>query len=287
MADLDGDGISDLLYADRSGDVSFHKRTASGNVEPAVKIVADGKKLSPGSAASVCMTDWNGDSLFDLIIGHGIWTKDYPLQLYINKGSKTSYLYENPDTLKCNGEIIGATYPQIEFADLTGDGIRDLVLLDCFYNSQMGTDTTNLFFYENSGSDTEPVFMKRDTMSYNGLGMGKKLGTLDATDLNGDGGIDLAVTGTGRDFKIYYGKPGDVAIVEKLKNKNIDVPFSIVKGTLYLPQNCSFLLTTVEGRVVRSGTASGKTTLTGFSTGMYFLQLEDSGAKWNYKILIP
>ncbi len=209
MVDFDNDGIKDLLFGDRGGKLQYYKRDASGSLSYKGQIKANGQAISFGKqAASLCLVDWNNDGLVDMLASANHWKPKLPIRLYLNEGKRGEPVFTDYSTLKCSSGEILASYPQMEVADFTGDGKKDLVLLDCFYNSNTAVDTNALLFFENVGTDENPSFGSHDTMKYEGVTMSKKLGTLDAIDLNEDGGYDLAVCGTGRVINIYYGKPG-------------------------------------------------------------------------------
>lgn len=202
---MNGDGTKDLIFGDRAGYIQFYSRSTSGALNYEGRIKAGGSDLSLDlQAASPCIVDWNGDGLLDIIVGAGIWKTKIPLRLYLNEGSKTSYQYNDFKYLFYGNDTISATYPQIEVKDFDGDGIKDMLLQDCFYDSWLGGDTTNLFFFKNIGTNANPQFSSRDTVKYNGQPIKSKLAKLDSKDLNNDGTIDIAVSGTGRDITIYF-----------------------------------------------------------------------------------
>lgn len=202
---MNGDGIEDLLFGDRAGYIQYYSRVSSSNLNYEGRIKADGSDMYLDlQASSPCVTDWNEDGLLDIIVGAGIWKTKIPLRLYLNNGSKSSYQYDKYEYIFYGNDTIKATYPQIEVTDLDGDGIKDLLLQDCFYDSWLGGDTTNLFFFKNYGSNSNPLFNTRDTVKYNGIPIKSKLAKLDTKDLNEDGTTDIIVSGTGRDITIYF-----------------------------------------------------------------------------------
>lgn len=252
---MNNDGNKDLLFGDRAGYVQYYSRSASGSLNYEGKIQAGGASMSLDlQAASPCITDWNEDGLLDIIVGAGIWKTKIPLRLYLNKGTKESYLYDDYEFLFYGSDTISATYPQIEVVDLDGDGVKDLLLQDCFYDSWLGGDTTNLFFFKNEGSNNNPIFSKRDTVKYNETPIKSKLAKLDAKDLNSDGAVDMVVTGTGRDVTIYY-NDAKVSKQHSIFQKPNDVQVAINGNEIIIKDNdiLKWKLYDLSGRVLNSG----------------------------------
>lgn len=202
---MNGDNIGDLIFGDRAGYIQYYSRSTSGALTYEGRIQANNTDMTIGlQATSPCVTDWNEDGLLDIIIGAGIWKTKIPLRLYINKGTGSEYYFDDYENLFYGTDTIAATYPQMEVVDLDGDGLKDLLLQDSFYDSWLGGDTTNLYFFKNVGSNKKPIFNSRDTVKYNGIPIKSKLAKVDTKDLNGDGAVDIAVSGTGRDITIYF-----------------------------------------------------------------------------------
>ncbi len=101
IVDYNGDGINDLLVGTRTGQVRMHKGTKAavegknlvaamrGTLAPAVLefegVLKIGGKDAYDRMSNVFPCDWNGDDLFDLVLG----LSDGRLAVALNQGSKT------------------------------------------------------------------------------------------------------------------------------------------------------------------------------------------------------
>lgn len=128
--------------------------------------------------------DWESDGDMDVIIGHGgkIW-------LYINTGSASTAIFASGVRVQANGADISlAGSVTITFADMTGDGIDDLVAIDSGRKVRV---------YRNTSAVSEvPVFEAAFFVKTPG-GSDFILSDqrFDAGDWDGDGLCDI-VTGT-------------------------------------------------------------------------------------------
>lgn len=113
-----------------SGGLVEAAENAATDLEPPIRLVADGKPIKSKNwgHASPCVEDLNGDGLSDLLVG------DFSgkFQVYQNTGTAQSPRYEHRDVLRAGDadaevKIYCCIGGQPRFADLNGDGIRDLL----------------------------------------------------------------------------------------------------------------------------------------------------------------
>lgn len=156
-------------------------------------------------------TDYDGDGVHDLLVGHGDWTefgwftendwwKDYnwqgvwtggPLRSHIlwlrNKGTDAMPEYEAPERLLANGIPI-STFgrPGQNLADFDGDGDMDLLC---------GSFLDSFTYFQNTGTRTAPVFTEGRPLVNDGqvIAMDLEMIVPHAIDWDHDGDVDLIV----------------------------------------------------------------------------------------------
>lgn len=106
-----------------------------------------GVNFDAGNYSAICLADWNNDGLIDVLSGesHGrVW-------LLVNAGAPGSPLFPSAAFVKDGGgdlSVGGVSCPSV--GDWNRDGKKDLICGETY-----GT----LFFFENKGSDADPVFI--------------------------------------------------------------------------------------------------------------------------------
>lgn len=156
-------------------------------------------------------TDYDGDGVHDLLVGHGDWTefgwfttndwwKDYdwqgvwlggPLRSHIlwlhNSGTDDSPKFDAPEALLADGVPI-STFgrPGQNLADFDGDGDLDLIC---------GSFLDSFTYFQNVGTRQKPVYIEGVPLQHDGkvIAMDLEMIVPHAIDWDHDGDVDLIV----------------------------------------------------------------------------------------------
>lgn len=145
------------------------------------------KVLGIGLKSYPCIVDWNGDGKKDLLVGD----HDGFIYIYLNTGKDNAPVFDRGFRLKSESTKIDFLIylnPQMNLADLDGDGKKDLIL-----GSHLGT----VFYVPNIANDK--ILYKFDVKDYQKLQ--SKSGIIDVgkyaypevVDFDNDGKLDLIV----------------------------------------------------------------------------------------------
>jgi hypothetical protein len=149
LVDWDKDGKLDLLVGNYAGLVYFYKNIGTKQKPELAKPVplkAGGKLLNPGGYSTPRAVDWNGDGKLDLITGN-LYGKT---MVYINSGTAQEASLSKGKAIKVdNKDLVLGPRSIVEFADLDGDGLKDLII---------GNRTGKVYALKNTGSNKEPKF---------------------------------------------------------------------------------------------------------------------------------
>ncbi|MGB6499945.1 MAG: VCBS repeat-containing protein, partial [Thermoplasmata archaeon] len=118
VADLNGDGIPDIITASRDGTVSLLLGNGDGTFQPAETFSVGGEP------DAVAVADLNGDGKRDIIIADGI---DNTVSVLLGNGDGT---FQPQQTFP-----VGSGADALAVADLTGDGSPDIITANSFNNT--------------------------------------------------------------------------------------------------------------------------------------------------------
>ncbi len=270
--------------------------------------MCDGTPLL-GRYVSPCIIDWNNDGLLDLIVGYSSWDntieRDKPENtIFINKGTKEQYLFEDGDTLKTkSGTKIIASRNRTQFrvADLDKDGKKDLIM--CGWDNVVTSEPW--YYYRNIGSDNSPELAEAVTFKHKDnsvLYAGEVYcnARFDLWDWNNDGFLDL-IYADYDNFNTQYNpvrfclaEPFGVGIkLNKQKNGTGNIISILGNNLLIGPLNktATVAIYNFNGRRVitqkiQSGTSKSKISLCRLAKGQYVGILKEMGGK-SQRFVIP
>ncbi len=173
FADLDGDGDSDLLIGEKTGNTYGYENTGSAG-SPTWTAKATWNAPDIGDEAVLSVADLDGDGDYDILIGG----KTGITYGYENTGSAGSPAWTAKSTW--NAPDIG-DYAGPSFADLDDDGDYDILI---------GGKTGITYGYENTGSAGSPSWTAKS--AWNAPDIGDYAGP-SLADLDGDGDYDLMI----------------------------------------------------------------------------------------------
>jgi hypothetical protein len=204
--DINNDGLNDLLAGDSKGNVWLFLNTGTKHVPTLAQgmlVESDGKpikakqttykrvdgksvldKVIPGSNplaevySKIHVSDWDGDGLKDLLVGHSS-----TIILYKNAGTKTAHRFLAPTLIKAPDGYPSRPSPYI--IDWDADGKNDLLV---------GCERSKIYFYRNIGTQGKPKLAKKKELNLKGDGFADGYRCrIDVTDWNNDDKLDILV----------------------------------------------------------------------------------------------
>ncbi len=185
LADVDNDGDLDILlsgYIDANGNITqIHLNDGTGNF-------TQSQSLQGVASNGMDFGDYDNDGDVDLIL----------TGIDFGAGSRRAYIYENDGsgsfTIDATNTIASASSSNAKWGDYDHDGDLDLIV-----SGFSDATIRETFIYTNNGTGT---------MSYtsNAAITGSEEGYVDWADLDGDGFLEVAITGwdgSSRMTKIY------------------------------------------------------------------------------------
>ncbi len=153
-----------------------------------------GIETSTSSAVYPTFVDIDGDGDQDLFVGSAT-----SLDYLENTGTATIPAFASPVS---QDFMVADSYGRPTFVDIDSDGDFDLYL---------GTDAGHLAFYENFGTATDPDFAFVGLGSYLGGVALPQPASLAFGDLNGDGLIDVIISGNSGGDVYFYENQGSTS----------------------------------------------------------------------------
>ena len=218
IADINGDGLGDIIYApsykdfDPSLPLQIWLNRGGGAFEEATAEIIDGPIPLTGMVMNIFVADFNGDGVKDILLID--WGRELgPVSEF--PGGENVLLLSQP-----NGKLrnVSPTHlPRVgralnhvsQMVDLNGDGAPDVVITK--FGGEAGMGGVVPLMNDGQGHFTErPDLLPDDIRLHDQSGFQHDLqqtGTAAAADLNGDGLVDLvSVSYTGNDWVAAAGQ---------------------------------------------------------------------------------
>jgi hypothetical protein len=206
----DGDGKKDLLIGLADGTVKIFRNTGTDenptfDAGTFVQVGPSGSKtaMDVGDRATPCVVDWNNDGKKDLVVG----ALDGKIHLFINEGTDAVPDFRVQTFAQANGSnlLVSAGRSSPDVLDLDGDGKKDILT---------GDTNGQLFFYSNTGTDSEPNFAGYEFVESYGVPIdlpGTPRSRPFVCDWTGDGYPDVLIGAGDGKVHLYQSvpQPGD------------------------------------------------------------------------------
>jgi hypothetical protein len=198
FADLDGDGDLDLLIGSGGGTTAgsgngsafYYENTGTSTAPAFAAPVANPFGLTDvGSWTHPEMVDLDNDGDLDIMFCEFGQTYNYFENIGTATAPNFALVRENPFSLIPTANTHAAT-----FADINNDGDLDMI---------SGAGNGNFYYYENTGSDTQPVF---GSLPFGITTPNDGYSAPAFADIDGDGDLDLfvGVAGGKGESEIFY-----------------------------------------------------------------------------------
>jgi hypothetical protein len=166
LADFNGDGVADIGFVDSNKNFVVLKGQGNGSFNPSQAVVTS---LGSSYIDAFAVSDLNGDHRADVV--------------FSTSNSGTYLAFGNPDgTLTVNFTAVGGAAQDIALADVTHDGVTDVVEVE-------GNTITTLDGVLSNGAFTIGNSQTSSTVAFKSKG-GR---FLKVADFNGDGMLDVAL----------------------------------------------------------------------------------------------
>lgn len=199
--DFNNDSLLDLVSGDRSGYVNYFRRLPGGALTTEPKIQASGSTIYFPLNSAPHIVDWNEDGLLDLVVANSDASPRH-IRLYLNSGTPEAYEFTGYTEVTAAGTPISLSRCNPNVADLNLDNRKDLVC---------GEDNGRIFYYENTGTNEDPVFAAGVQLEADSVPIQFPSGYTDlkvwCNDWNEDGTQDMVVGNYDDSVHLYLAYP--------------------------------------------------------------------------------
>lgn len=188
LADLNNDGLYDLIYGTASGPLKYYLNT--GNISDPIwqeNTAMFGGVIDVGGASNPIFIDFDGDGDFDMLSGSQLGDIKY----YRNLGTPFAPAWQADHAYFSS--IDHSIYSAVAAGDVNGDGLIDLIIGDL---------SGNLYFHRNTGLGFAEETGVLPAISLGGWSVPRLL------DWDGDGDLDL-FAGCEAGTMFYYENQGN------------------------------------------------------------------------------
>ncbi len=196
FADIDNDGDMDAFIGEEFGDIHYYQNTGSSS-SPVFALQTGATDpfngVDVGYNATPSFADIDNDGDMDPFIGESNGNINY----YQNTGSSSSPVFalQTGSADPFNG-VNALSYSALSFVDIDNDGD-----MDAFIGEAYG----NIYYYQNTGSSSNPVFaLQTGTANpFNGVDVGFYSAPSFA-DIDNDGDMDAFIGESNGNINYYY-----------------------------------------------------------------------------------
>ncbi len=255
----------DLIVGERYGFIHYYRRTSNDviTLTKEADIACSGTTINVVNNSSPVIVDWDEDGDIDMLVGNQTGN----VRLYLNDGGGSEPVFTSWSYIQSGGTNIlhYRNCPQVY--DLNEDGKKDLLC---------GANDYRVWYYENVGTNDNPVFSGSEQLIYKYSGMRFWL-----ADWNGDGLTD-ALSSDYNGFvwvwiQIPTGVGGSGIEIPARTLTSGGNPFmesAMIQGEGF--HNATISIFDISGHRVVSEPFNGSYTWSGdIATGAYFVQVQD------------